>query len=466
MASPARERNPLLPHITTAGRKPSFLWYRGISMFARFQHYQQTFCPGFSYPCGVFTTWLELPGINVMIQTWGVWASFIVSFVSVGWWSAFGDRRGRKIVLLFSILGTLFLNLMYLVVANTALLREDAQDLMSVGLIVEGLLGGVASYNGVVHAYAFDVASTPLSRPVLFALIDALSLVGFIVGAIIGKFTRYNVSYIFTVLIALGNLTFIYALLPESLRQQDGARPPVPQRSSVFKSIFSPISVFFRGVGASKYLPLFGLAFYAYSLTSAMETSLVRFTDSSPLFPDPPRWLLLTVPRVLDLATLLCILPAITYFWQRNYGTTSRAGLHLAITLSHHSILLAALSCTAVLVFCLSTTTSNGKLFYMLFVPLYPLSVGAIPALYALGGAYMEALGRRDEVGVLFGALAVWNELGVYVSYSMYFPAKGIFWLSAFFLVAALMLLLPDPPPEDDTEEPSEANADADADDA
>jgi phage shock protein PspC (stress-responsive transcriptional regulator) len=43
-------------------------------------------------------------------------------------------------------------NLMYLIVASTAPSAEDAQDLLSVGLIIEGLLGGFASYNGAVHA--------------------------------------------------------------------------------------------------------------------------------------------------------------------------------------------------------------------------------------------------------------------------------------------------------------------------
>ncbi|KAJ7258448.1 hypothetical protein B0H12DRAFT_444910 [Mycena haematopus] len=331
MSSSAHEADPLLPHPTTAGRRPRFVWLvpvvalasicRGISMFARFEHYQKTFCPGPSYPCGWFSVWLELPFITVMIQTWGVWASFIVSFISVGWWSDLGDRRGRKIVLLFTILGTVLLDLMYLVVANTSLSHEDAQDALSVGLIVEGLLGGFATYNGAVHAYAFDVAPSSLSRPVLFGFIDALSLAGFTVGAIIGKFTHYNASYIFSIAIAIANLAFIHGLLPESLEQR---WPSSPQRP-VLKSIFSPISVFFGAESSnSKYLPLFGLAFYVFSLTSAMETSLVRFSALSNFLPGLPRWLLLTAPRVLDLAALLCILPG----HSRPSGSTSTAAPH------------------------------------------------------------------------------------------------------------------------------------------
>ncbi|KAJ7301360.1 hypothetical protein DFH08DRAFT_103647 [Mycena albidolilacea] len=455
MSSSLRETDPLLPRVPAAPsrRKPSFVWLipvvvlasicRGISMFARFEHYQKTFCP-VSQPCGSFSKWLELPGITVMIQTWGVWASFIVSFLSVGWWSALGDRRGRKIVLFASILGTAFLDLMYLIVANVSLSpsREDAQDLLSVGLIAEGLLGGFATYNGVVHAYAFDVASTPLSRPVLFGVVDALSFVGFIIGAIIGKLTRYNVSYIFSIFIAIANLAFIYAVLPKSLKQQDGARS-VTSQPSVFKSVFSPISVFFRGAGSPKSIPLLGLAFYVFSLTSAMETSVLRWTPSSPFLPGFPRWLLLTTPRILELATLLCIIPGIAWYWQRKYGTTERAGLHLAATLSHNSILVGALSCIAVLVFCIPNTAT---VLYPIFAPLYPLSVAATPALYALGAAYFVALGRRAEIGSLFGALAIWGELALYMSYSLYGPGEYVFWESAFYLVVALILLLPDPP--------------------
>ncbi|KAF7348706.1 hypothetical protein MVEN_01389400 [Mycena venus] len=388
----------------------------------------------------------------------GVWASFIVSFVSVGWWSTLGDRRGRKIPLFFSVLGAMFTDLMYLIVANTSPSQEDAHDVLSLGLIVGGLLGGYATYNGAVHAYAFDVSPTPLSRLVFFGLIDALSLIGFIIGAIVGKVTRYNLSYVFSVVIAIGNLAFIYALLPESLEQQYSAGPVVPQRS-VFKSIFSPISVFFRGPGSSKYLPLFGLAFYTYSLTSAMETSLLRWTDMSPFFPGLPRAVLLVVSRVLELATLLCIIPGIAWFWAQ-YGTISpeRAGLQLSASLSQNSILIAAVSSTGVLVFCLP---DHAKLLFALFAPLYPLTVGAGPALYALGAAYLVALGRKSEVGVLFGAMAVWGELALMYSYLTYGAGQGIFFESAFFLVVSLMLLLPDPPPV--REEASQASVEADA---
>jgi hypothetical protein len=100
-----------------------------------------------------------------------MFGSFVVSFISVGWWSELGDRKGRKIVLLFSILGavvvcvifdrdslaklTPFSDLFYLLAANTSPSQDDARDMMSLGLIIEGLLGGFATYNGAVHAYVW-----------------------------------------------------------------------------------------------------------------------------------------------------------------------------------------------------------------------------------------------------------------------------------------------------------------------
>ncbi|KAJ6526809.1 hypothetical protein B0H19DRAFT_1197065 [Mycena capillaripes] len=461
MSSSASETDPLLPRATPALRKANFLWLvpvvafasicRGISMFGRYEHYQRTFCPGAAYTCGYFTPWLELPSITVQMQIWGtgMFASFMVSFISVGWWSELGDREGRKIVLLFSILGTVAVDVIYLFVANISPSKDDAQDLMSIGLIIEGLLGGFATYNGVVHAYAFDVAPTPLSRPIFFGLVDALSLVGFIIGAIIGKFAGYTVAYVFSVVIALGNLAFIYKFLPESFKQPDGSRAVTPQRSIV-KSIVSPFSVFFRGANSSQYLPLFALGFYFYSLTTAGDTYLLKFTVLGPFWPGLPRWLVLIGGRVLSLTTLLCIIPGIAWLFERKFGATERAGLQLATKLAQNSILIAAISCSGVIVFCLP---DHSRILYALFASVYPIATAAsVPALYALGTAYFVALGRASEIGSLYGALAIWSALAQYLSYSWYSGKSEMFWLSASFLVIALVPLLPDPPPVQDEE--------------
>ncbi|KAK7059955.1 hypothetical protein R3P38DRAFT_2838701 [Favolaschia claudopus] len=470
MSTSANERDPLLPRLpyVDAGKKPKFSWLlpvllmasisRGIFMFARFENHQKTFCPYSAYPCGYFSIWLELPSLTVMIQIWGVWASFLVSFMTVGRWSDLGDRRGRKFPLLLSVTGSVLINLIYLIVSNAGPSQDDARDLISIGLILEGLFGGFATYNGAVHAYAWDVASTPVSRLVLFGIIQGLSFVGFILGSAIGRATDYNISYILSFSIALLNLVFVYFILPESLDQPDAARPP---HSSIFVSIFSPITIMFSGAGSSKYLPFLGLAFFMYSLTQAMQTTLLRFTLWSQYLRGLPRWLVLVTPRILELLTLLCILPCLAHFWKRKHGTTEHAALHLSGFASRNSILLATVSSTVILVFCMP---ENANVLYAIFAPLYSFSVVAGPALYALGGAYFVALGRGNQIGSLFGAFAVWRELALYLSYTMYGPgSSSIFWLTAFFLILSLLFLLPDAPAVENAEEVGVAQHDTGA---
>ncbi|KAJ7145622.1 hypothetical protein C8R44DRAFT_755601 [Mycena epipterygia] len=92
----------------------------------------------------------------------------------------------------------------------------------------------------------------------------------------------------------------------------------------------------------------------------------------------------------------------------------------------------------------------SSPLFFV-FSFIYPFSVGALPALYALGAAYFLALGRGAELGALFGALAIWVQLGEYVSYSnlddnVWNLDYRLQW-TAVFLVISLLLLVPDGPP-------------------
>lgn len=372
---------------------------------------------------------------------WALFASFVVSFISVGWWSELGDRKGRKIVLFCSIGGAMLIDLIYLIVANMSL-HDDPQDTLSLGVIVDGLLGGFISYNAVVHAYTFDVAPTPLSRLLLFGVLDTLSMVGFIVGAAIGNAASNSTAYILSVVFALLNLAFIYAVLPESLKPED-ATHQTPHPRPLLKSIVSPIFIFFRA-GSRKHLLLFAFAFYMYSLTSAMDTRVLMYTESMRFISWLPRWALLTLPRLLNVATFLCILPALAWHFKTKHGDTERASLRLATAVTQNSILLAVLACLGVLVFC--EPPRGAHALYTLFVAVLPLTAGAGPALYALGGAYLLALGRRGEIGALFGALSLWGALAQHESFVMYDDGSISFWLSTWLFIIALLLLVPDGP--------------------
>jgi hypothetical protein len=112
------------------------------------------------------------------------------------------------------------------------------------------------------------------------------------------------------------------------------------------------------------------------------------------------------------LSPLTC--PALAWIFKHTYGDTESAALRFSTSVSQNTILIGAISSTGVLVFCMGYYPSH--FLYALFTIMYSFTVGAGPALYTLGTAYFLALGRRDEIGSLFGALAVWGVLGQYVS--------------------------------------------------
>ncbi|KAJ6616464.1 hypothetical protein B0H10DRAFT_1395791 [Mycena sp. CBHHK59/15] len=425
---------------------------RGISMFARYDYYQDMFCSGAPYPCGFFAEWIKLPGLTLQMQMWPMFASFVVSFMTIGWWSTFGDRRGRKPVLFASLFGAMLLDLSYLIIANIQLLRENAQDCVSIGLMIDGLLGGFATYNGVVYAYASDVSHSSVYRTVFFCVLQTVSFLSFRIGAAFGLLSssvmsHSNLSYILSVTIALLNLLYIFFLLPESLTSQQRERYNLAPdtQSTALKSILSPFSVFLRGSTSRKHLPLFALSIYIYTLTSGLDVAMLIHTTLRGYFPSLPRWLLLIIPSILKVATLLGIIPTLAWMFMKSYGDTEKSGLLFAKSVAQNSILIGALSTLGILVF----GGPKSSILFDAFFWLYSFSAGALPALYSLAASYFVALNRGQEIGSLFGALSIWGSLAQIVSHVVlrgerYFE---VYWFASFLLVTSVIFLVPDGPP-------------------
>ncbi|KAJ7049872.1 hypothetical protein C8F01DRAFT_1181334 [Mycena amicta] len=482
-----RETDPLLPHtprisedsgseseaVAAPVRKPAFLWLvpviliasicKGISMYAQFEHYQNEFCPSGSRnpPCGYYRSYFHLPGFTIYTQFTTTFAGFVVSFVSVGWWSQLGDRRGRKMLLLFPIVGTAILDMLFYIVATAGplLTEDDQRDVLSIGFIVQGLLGGWATFGGAIHAYAFDVAENPSHRLTLFGIIEALFLVGTIAGGAIGTATHsFKYAYLLSILLALAYLGVVYTLLPESKQPSTHSTNTVTDQSShsLVASVFLPFTTFFPKGG--KALPLLGLASYVYSLTSALDTNMLQYTEEyayQKAFMSARTvflWVVYLLPRIFTLLSLLVVIP----YFVRRYSKTSPSPpadpITLPLSFTHNSLLGLISLPLVVTLFCGldygNTGISTGA------PVLYALSTLLIPffsrlpgvGIYALAAAYAERVGRSSEVGQLFGALALWAELGTAISYASYGPGLGVFSETYLWSLVALVCLMPDPP--------------------
>ncbi|KAJ7145621.1 hypothetical protein C8R44DRAFT_568 [Mycena epipterygia] len=254
-----------------------------------------------------------MPGFAVRMELWSMFASFVVSFVSVGWWSSFGDQRGRKPVLFVSLMGAMLLDFIYLAVANTGF-QEDG---ISLGLILDGLLGGFATFNGVLHAYASDVSPNSLSRTVIFGGLQAVSFIFFRFGAFLGLLADGAVphgilGYAISGFLGCANLVYIYRLLPESLAPQPTEQQPLSQKAAL-KYIVLPFSLFLSKGPWRKQLVLLACSIYIYCWTLAFGGKMAAFTSDAGYFPALPRWLLLLIPSILNLLTWLCLLPGMSF---------------------------------------------------------------------------------------------------------------------------------------------------------
>ncbi|KAJ7255105.1 hypothetical protein B0H12DRAFT_1114200 [Mycena haematopus] len=411
---------------------------RGISMYSRYEYAVNS----------RFSEWVRMPGLLVGMELWSTWASAVVCFASVGWWSALADRRGRKPVLFISLLGTVFLDIIYMTVAW----KFFRHDTVSIGIIIEGLLGGFPTFIGVVHAYASDVSSSSLSRTIIFGGIQATSLIFFRCGAYLGSFTNRvflgdphnTLGYAISTPLASANLVYIYYALPESLAPQRIGIPP-PQ-SSLLKYIFAPFLTLTRKGPSSGKVVLLTFSIFMYSWTSAFAGKMVTFTSMKGYFSILPRWLLFVIPFVINILVLLCIFPVLASFMKRTYGDSEKSGRLLARSLAQNSILIAALCSIGIVVF----KPRSGPL-YAIFFFVYPFSVGALPALYSLAASYFVAVGRGAELGALFGALSIWVAWGDFFSYASLDDSDWsldyrVEW-TAFYLVISLFSLVPIGPP-------------------
>ncbi|KAF7333975.1 MFS general substrate transporter [Mycena sanguinolenta] len=393
---------------------------RGLSLFARYEYYHRW--PAHS-PSRRFDTWFQMGGVVLKVDMSAMALSIFVSFVSVGWWSAIGDRHGRKCVLLISILGSLLRDLIYLAVAQSELQEHG----VVMALVIDGLLGGFVTFTGVAHAYISDASASYSSKTLDFCLLHAVTFVSFRLGAFLGYVAGYtsvhsNAAFGGSVFLAFYNMVYIYFLLPESLVPQSASLTPedtpITGLKSAIVDIASPVTIFFRSNPWRSPLVCFALFAFSGSLAYGVlvETSV---SSSNQNLTD------LMIPSILRVVTWVCIVPAAAFFFKRTEHHDDHFLFAKVVALWSIAFALLAIS-----IFGVWASILLWIWFKSPYPPgffLYPLSVAAIPALYS---AAVSLTSSDSERGALFGSLSVWAALGEYLSY--YFAGNrvdiGYYW--------------------------------------
>ncbi|KAG9049363.1 hypothetical protein FS837_010577 [Tulasnella sp. UAMH 9824] len=150
-----------------------------------------------------------------------------LSALTTGWWGGISDRFGRTRVMAVGLIGYLFTDFMFVIVARNArwLVPFGGHHILVLGPIMEGLAGGFTTVTAAVNSYVSDVTAHG-SRSNAFSTMQGILFIGVAAGpafsSILLKWTTPDILVIFTVsvLISLVNAFYAMFLMPESLTNE------------------------------------------------------------------------------------------------------------------------------------------------------------------------------------------------------------------------------------------------------
>ncbi|BEI84547.1 hypothetical protein CcaverHIS002_0411510 [Cutaneotrichosporon cavernicola] len=152
----------------------------------------------------------------------------LLSAMTTGWWAAYSDRRGRRIVLAVVEVGLLINDLCMLTIASyPRLVVQTRLWILLLGPALDGLLGGFSTIVAAMHAYISDVTPDG-SRATAFSRLGAAIMAGMAIGPVLGSaIIKATGSLLFPFYISVCVhamwVVLIRFLLPESLSSDSRA---------------------------------------------------------------------------------------------------------------------------------------------------------------------------------------------------------------------------------------------------
>ncbi|KAJ6516325.1 hypothetical protein C8R45DRAFT_240555 [Mycena sanguinolenta] len=197
----------------------------------------------------------------VRMQTMISITTGLLSALTTTWWGHFGDRFGRTAILATCTFGFFLSDLIFLLAS--APFASRGRTLVLLAPLFDGLLGGWLTLQSGMLAYIADCTSSG-SRTSIFSCFAGISLVGFILGPIIGQWLiRHPIAFfsgltfVFCVaaIASLLNFCFVLFFIPESVNQEQRDRasarmvvageaaPRNPTKFGIVKDFFSPLAI-------------------------------------------------------------------------------------------------------------------------------------------------------------------------------------------------------------------------------
>ncbi|PVG01020.1 MFS general substrate transporter [Serendipita vermifera] len=406
----------------------------------------------------------------------------ILTALTAGRWGKWGDRSGRNKAMSVALIGLVMAESIYALASLRHLpFKQHGHKLLILAPIFEGLFGSWPTLQANLNAYLSDITPSA-STARLFSRFMGILYIGFATGPSIASFVLRqtadkNITPLFFMSAGAYLIAFIYILfiVPESLHSTDkpqanqpiqATQPnedhaPSAAQSSYLRQLVAPLaSLRPRRAGAMHKdytLTIIGVSYFIYLLSLALYQLKYLYAEHVFSWDAEHLGYYISYMGFARAITLLLLVPMWVYVFRprtRSGGpASSRRELNFNLSLVRMSILLDVLSHGLVVLL----PTDSSTLF-VLATTLTSLGSSSIPSYSStvLGYVrYRAAQGEQEDqdedVGVLFGALAVLQSLGQTivgpiifgVVYSMtisWYP-QGVFVLACGCAGVALLLM-------------------------
>ncbi|KAH9956889.1 major facilitator superfamily domain-containing protein [Russula dissimulans] len=403
----------------------------------------------------------------------------ILSAITTGWLSHLSDMFGRRRILLLSMFGALFMDFVYILVSDpSTLLGRHGEALIIVAPFVEGILGAQSTYNGITHAYITDCTPDG-SRAKIFSTMQAMLNIGMASGPWLNGIILHAISgtttitlFILAIVIALVNFAFVLFLLPESLhpsrrlshvplhvdqRSQQRHKGIIRRMANAMRNVslqflrpaalFVPVKLEGRR-GRDWNLTLTGVALFLYVFADQAYNLKYLYVKHVYDWSTEQLGYYMSFLWVIRALNLLIVLPLILAYFSSNGAAPTKNS-----TPAHHASAIrfdrrvAAISlfmdASANVLIAISPTSSQAL--FVFLTSLNALTSGGHPALQSLGAVSFRAMGKGNEMGLVFGALGLSNAVSHIVApgtYAAIYGATVATYPKTMFLVSAVLLYI------------------------
>ncbi|CAE6448464.1 unnamed protein product [Rhizoctonia solani] len=422
-------------------------------------------------------------------------AEGILSCLTLGWWTQYSDRAGRKVVFALSIFTVFITDLMLLLVASKAEVLPGGYRLLILGGFINGLTGGLAATTATCHAYIADYSS-PSARSRIFSYWTGCIFAGKALGPSLGSLLTFYSNDLLSVFYVSAILHFIYLMfmgfvIPESLSDEARATARELYEADMkhyprtilgflwrLKAFVRPLGVFMPGRlsvvrrrARDWNLVLVGIAATAVAINVGSYQFQYQYTIKAFSWNSVQLGYWLSLVGFCRAFYLLAILPIILkslyardeqLFPGANSDDEKEAQVRRMDLLVARSSVLIYLAGYTVIATVTSQAPFIGATIILAFGGGFTPSVQSLALALSNPSAHIarrEArahgakipLGAKQEIGRLFGAFAITHSLGAQVVGPALFNAvfgatigihpRAFFWLSALIVTVALAAL-------------------------